>query len=147
MQAVRPTDQDLGNKPMEPGWYDDPEGVADQVYWDGETWTGAKRLRPLGFWLIRRSSAGRFGIVVVALGAWTLIALPDYWDLGSLGQVLGGTALLVLGSSLLAAAFGTYARKAYVVDNDWSTRVVLGMVLALAAIGWLVFAIPLLLSN
>ena len=33
-------------KPLiEPGWYNDPEGVySHQAYWDGEKWTGEIRL-------------------------------------------------------------------------------------------------------
>lgn len=130
----------MGEQPTKSGWYDDPEGVADQACWDGQNWTGATRLRPHGSWLVRRSAASVVGTVALAIGAVILIAIPDNYDLTYLIQCLVGSALVIIGSLFLTGAFGVYARRAFVVDQAWSLRVVAPVILSLASVGWIAVA-------
>ena len=76
---------------------------------------------------------GIVGVLAAAVGAylfyapanWVLAGLADSWYFG----------VFVGADILLAAAFGVFARRVYLVDRTWTTKVVFGtglMVLELA---------------
>jgi hypothetical protein len=73
------------------------------------------------------------GVLAAAVGAYMFYA-PANWFLAGLAEAwyLG---VFVGADTLLAAAFGVFARRAYLVDRTWTTKVVFGtglMVLELA---------------
>jgi len=76
---------------------------------------------------------GIVGVLAAAVGAW-MYYVPTDWFLGGLveGWYLG---MFIGAGLLLSAAFGLFARMAYVDDQDYTTRVVVPTVLALAALG------------
>jgi hypothetical protein len=76
---------------------------------------------------------GIVGVLAAGVGTWMYYVPTDWW-LGGLaeGWYFG---MFVAAGLLLAAAFGMYARGALVEDNDWTSRVMTGTVLALAALG------------
>jgi hypothetical protein len=75
---------------------------------------------------------GVIGVVAAAVGAymyyapsdWFLSGLVEHWYFG----MFTGAGVL------LAMAFGIFARKAFLEDRRYSTRVVTGLVLAVAAL-------------
>lgn len=87
---------------------------------------------------------GIAGVLAAGVGAW-MYYVPADWFLGGLveGWYLG---MFVAAGLLLTAAFGLFARVAYVEDRDYSTRVVVSTVIALAALaGAITFAAILII--
>jgi hypothetical protein len=87
---------------------------------------------------------GIVGLLAAAVGAW-MYYVPTDWFLGGLveGWYFG---MFIAAGLLLTAAFGLFARMAYVEDQDYSTRVVVPTVLALAALfGAITFAVFLII--
>ena len=76
---------------------------------------------------------GIAGVLAAGVGAW-MYYVPTDWFLGGLveGWYFG---MFIAAGLLFTAAFGLFARMAYVEDREYSTRVVVPTVLALAAIG------------
>jgi hypothetical protein len=82
---------------------------------------------------------GLIGVVAAAVGAW-MYYVPTNWFLGDLVESwhLG---MFVGAGVLLAVALGVFARKAYVVAQDWTATSVWTTGLAVAALaGAFVFA-------
>jgi hypothetical protein len=76
---------------------------------------------------------GIAGVLAAGVGAW-MYYVPIDWFLGGLveGWYFG---MFFAAGLLLTAAFGLFARMAYVEDQDYSARVVVPTVLALAVLG------------
>lgn len=76
---------------------------------------------------------GIAGVLAAGVGAW-MYYVPSDWFLGGLaeGWYFG---MFIAAGLLFTAAFGLFARTAYVEDSAWTTRVVVPTVLALAAFG------------
>lgn len=86
---------------------------------------------------------GIVGVLAAGVGAW-MYYVPTDWFLGGLveGWYFG---MFIAAGFLLTAAFGLFARMAYVEDQAYSTRVVVPTVLALAALaGAIAFAVILI---
>lgn len=82
---------------------------------------------PLAEWAL-----GIVGIVAAAVGAYMYYA-PTDWVLADLAE--GWHLGMFTGAGvLLFAAFGIFARNAFLNDKSWTTRVVTGTVVALAAL-------------
>ena len=86
----------------------------------------------------RRSEAtewilGIAGVLVAGVGAW-MYYVPTDWFLGGLveGWYFG---MFIAAGLLLTAAFGIFARMAYVEDREYSARVAVPTLIALAAFG------------
>lgn len=76
---------------------------------------------------------GIAGVLAAGVGAW-MYYVPTDWFLG--GLVEGWYFGMFIGAGLLlTAAFGLFARMAYVDDRDYTARVVVPAVIALAAFG------------
>jgi hypothetical protein len=98
---------------------------------------------------IRRSQTtewilGIAGVLAAGVGAW-MYYVPADWFLGGLveGWYFG---MFIAAGLLLTAAFGFFARMAYVEDQDYSARVVVPTVFALAALGFAItFAVILII--
>jgi hypothetical protein len=87
---------------------------------------------------------GIVGVLAAGVGAW-MYYVPTDWFLGGLveGWYFG---MFIAAGLLLTAAFGFFARMAYVEDQDYSARVVVPTVLALAALGFAItFAVILII--
>jgi hypothetical protein len=87
---------------------------------------------------------GIVGVLAAGVGAW-MYYVPTDWFLGGLveGWYFG---MFIAAGLLLTAAFGFFARMAYVEDRDYSARVVVPTVLALAALGFAItFAVILII--
>ena len=87
---------------------------------------------------------GIVGVLTAGVGAW-MYYVPADWFLGGLaeGWYFG---MFIAAGLLLAAAFGLYARMAYVRDHDLTMGVVIPTLLALAAFGGAItFAVILIL--
>jgi hypothetical protein len=87
---------------------------------------------------------GIFGALAAGVGAW-MYYVPADWFLGGLaeGWYFG---MFIAAGLLLTAAFGLYARKAFIDDSEMTMRVVVPTVLALAAFGAAVaFAVILII--
>jgi hypothetical protein len=76
---------------------------------------------------------GIAGVLAAGVGAW-MYYVPTDWFLGGLaeGWYFG---MFIAAGLLLTAAFGYFARMAYVEDQDYSARVVVSTLFALAAFG------------
>ena len=76
---------------------------------------------------------GSLGVLAGAIGAW-MYYVPTDWFLGGLveGWIYG---MFIAAGLLLTAAFGLNARMSYREDLEWTTRVTVSTVLALAALG------------
>lgn len=76
---------------------------------------------------------GIAGVLAAGVGAW-MYYVPTDWFLGGLveGWYFG---MFIAAGLLLSAAFGLFARMAHVEVRDYSTRVVVPTVIALAALG------------
>jgi hypothetical protein len=76
---------------------------------------------------------GTIGVLTAGVGAW-MYYVPTDWFLGGLveGWYFG---MFVAAGLLLTAAFGLFARTVYIDDPEWTTRVGVPTVLALAAFG------------
>lgn len=83
---------------------------------------------------------GIVGALAAGVGAW-MYYVPTNWFLG--GLVEGWPFGMFIGAGvLLAAGFGLFARKAFLDDRAFTTRVTVGTVLALAALaGAVTFAV------
>jgi hypothetical protein len=89
-------------------------------------------------------SFGIAGVLAAGVGSW-MYYVPADWFLGGLveGWYFG---MFIAAGLLLNAAFGLFARMAYVDDPVFSTRVVVPTVLALAALsGAVVFTVILII--
>ena len=89
-------------------------------------------------------SFGIAGVLAAGVGSW-MYYVPADWFLGGLveGWYFG---MFIAAGLLLTAAFGLFARMAYVDDPVFSTRVVVPTVLALAALsGAVVFTVILII--
>ena len=76
---------------------------------------------------------GIAGVLAAGVGAW-MYYVPTDWFLG--GLVEGWYFGMFIGAGLLlTAAFGLFARMAFVDDREYTTGVVVPTVLALAAFG------------
>jgi predicted outer membrane lipoprotein len=87
---------------------------------------------------------GIAGVLAAGVGAW-MYYVPADWFLGGLveGWYFG---MFIAAGVLLAGAFGLFARMAYVDDRDYTTRVVVPTVAALAALaGAITFAVILII--
>jgi hypothetical protein len=87
---------------------------------------------------------GTVGVLAAGVGAW-MYYVPADWFLGGLveGWYFG---MFIAAGLLLTAAFGFFARMAYVEDQDYSARVVVPTVFALAALGFAItFAVILII--
>ncbi len=76
---------------------------------------------------------GIVGVLAAGVGAW-MYYVPTDWVLGGLVEAWY-FGMFIAAGLLLAAAFGLFARMSYVENQDYSTRVVVPTVLALAALG------------
>lgn len=76
---------------------------------------------------------GTVGVLAGAVGAW-MYYVPADWFLGGLVEAWY-FGMFIGAGVLLTAAFGLFARKAYVEDSEWTMRVTVSTVLALAALG------------
>ena len=146
--------------PRSPGWYYDPEGrYSHQAYWDGETWTGAIRLRSnqvTGAWFV----FGLIGGVVAATAVIRFLpedgkfAFPIYeavaFGLGLMGLGwasvighLGSRAVRYLLASLVGLAVGAFALAGSTGDS------VVGAILTGAAVapGFAVAVVAFLLGR
>jgi hypothetical protein len=76
---------------------------------------------------------GIVGVLAAGVGAW-MYYVPADWFLGGLveGWYFG---MFIAAGLLLTAAFGLYARMAYVEDQAYTARVDVPTVFALAALG------------
>lgn len=76
---------------------------------------------------------GVLGVLSAGIGAW-MYYVPTDWFLGGLveGWYLG---MFIAAGVLLTAAFGLFARTAYVNDQEWTMRATVSTILALAALG------------
>jgi len=87
---------------------------------------------------------GVAGAVAAGVGAW-MYYVPTDWFLGGLVEewYLG---LFIGAGLLLTAAFGLFARIAYVDDPGWDVRTIVPTVLSVAALaGAIVFAVILII--
>jgi len=87
---------------------------------------------------------GIAGVLAAGVGAW-MYYVPTDWFLGGLveGWYFG---MFIAAGLLLTAAFGLFARMAYVEDRDYSAQVVVPALFALAAIaGAIAFAVILII--
>jgi hypothetical protein len=87
---------------------------------------------------------GIVGVLAAGVGAW-MYYVPTDWFLGGLveGWYFG---MFIAAGLLLTAGFGLFARMAYVEDRDYSTRVVVPTLIALAALaGAITFAVILII--
>jgi hypothetical protein len=87
---------------------------------------------------------GIVGVLAAGVGAW-MYYVPADWFLGGLaeGWYFG---MFIAAGLLLAAAFGLFARRAYVEDQAWTTQVVLATALAIAGVAAAItFAVILIL--
>ena len=87
---------------------------------------------------------GIVGVLAAGVGAW-MYYVPTDWFFGGLveGWYFG---MFIAAGLLLTAAFGLFARMAYVEDRDYSTRVVVPTLIALAALaGAITFAVILII--
>lgn len=88
---------------------------------------------------------GIAGVLAAGVGAW-MYYVPTDWFLGGLveGWYFG---MFIAAGLLLAAAFGRFARIAYIDgDEEYTTPVVVGTLLALAALaGAITFAVILII--
>ena len=87
---------------------------------------------------------GIAGVLAAGVGAW-MYYVPTDWFFGGLveGWYFG---MFIAAGLLLTAAFGLFARMAYVEDRDYSTRVVVPTLIALAALaGAVTFAVILII--
>ena len=87
---------------------------------------------------------GIVGVLAAGVGAW-MYYVPADWFLGGLaeGWYFG---MFIAAGLLLAAAFGLFARRAYVEDQAWTTQVVLATALAIAGFAAVItFAVILIL--
>ena len=77
---------------------------------------------------------GIAGVLAAGVGAW-MYYVPTDWFLGGLveGWYFG---MFIAAGLLLTAAFGLFARMAYVEDRAFTARVDVPTVLALAALGF-----------
>ncbi len=83
---------------------------------------------------------GIVGVLAAAVGAYMFYA-PANWVLAGLAEAwyLG---MFVGAGILLAAAFGVFARRAYLVDRSWTTQVIFGTgLMALAVAGAVIFTV------
>ena len=88
--------------------------------------------------------AGIAGVLAAGVGAW-MYYVPADWFLGGLAEAwyLG---LFIAAGLLLAAAFGRFARMAYLDGRAYTMPVVVATVLALAALGGAIaFAVILII--
>lgn len=78
-------------------------------------------------------SLGIAGVLAAGVGAW-MYYVPTDWFLGGLveGWYLG---MFIAAGLLLVAAFGVFARMAYVADSAWTMGVLVSTALAVAALG------------
>ena len=76
---------------------------------------------------------GIVGVLAAGVGAW-MYYVPTDWFLGGLieGWPFG---MFIAAGLLLTAAFGLFARMAYVDEPRWTAGVTIATVLALAALG------------
>lgn len=86
----------------------------------------------------RRSHAtewllGIAGVLAAGVGAW-MYYVPADWFLGGLAEAWY-FGMFIGAGLLLAAAFGRFARMAYLDDQAYTAPVVISTVLALAALG------------
>jgi hypothetical protein len=83
---------------------------------------------------------GIAGVLAAAVGAW-MYFVPATWILG--GLVEGWYFAMFIGAGLLlTGAFGLFARMTFVDDPEWTFRVIVPTVLALAAFaGAITFAV------
>ena len=82
---------------------------------------------------------GIVGVVAAAVGVYMYYA-PANWVLANLAEAwyLG---MFTGAGIVLATAFGVFARRAYLADRSWTTRVVFGTgLLVLALAGAMAFA-------
>lgn len=83
---------------------------------------------------------GILGVLTAAVGAW-MYYVPTDWFLGGLveGWYLG---TFIASGLLFTGAFGLFARKAYVVDQELTMRVSMSTLFAVAALaGAVAFAL------
>ena len=76
---------------------------------------------------------GGAGVLLAAVGVYVFYAPPNWFLAGRVDSWYLG--VFVGADILLAAAFGVFARRAYLVDRTWTDKVVFGtglMVLELA---------------
>ena len=88
--------------------------------------------------------AGIAGLLTAGVGAW-MYYVPADWFLGGLveGWHFG---MFIAAGLLLTAAFGLFARMTYLDDRAYTIPVIVGTVLALAALGGAVaFAVILII--
>jgi hypothetical protein len=85
-----------------------------------------KRSRAIEF------SLAILGFIVLAVGAYLLFALEDWW-LGDLAAAwhLGA---FIIGGVLVMTGLGVYANESYLEDGRWSARVFAGGLVALVAL-------------
>jgi hypothetical protein len=87
---------------------------------------------------------GIAGVLAAGVGAW-MYYVPTDWFLGGLveGWYFG---MFIAAGLLLTAAFGLFARMAYVEDQAFTARVYVPTVFALAALGFAItFAVILII--
>ena len=88
--------------------------------------------------------AGTAGVLAAGVGAW-MYYVPTDWFLGGLaeGWYFG---MFIAAGLLLAAAFGRFARMAYLDDRAYTVPVIVSTTLALAALGGAIaFAVILII--
>jgi hypothetical protein len=100
--------------PNKPGWYDDPDGVADrQTYWDGQRWSGQTRTRWENTKKPWVAIGLGFGLVAASLGtdAVGTSANPLNVDVEAVLLGLAGLVVLVWTIGLLVIRWPTKRRS------------------------------------